>query len=169
MPEALYSLRPATSSDDGLLRQIFEAVRVAEFAGVNLGPEQKALFFDQQYRLQSNYYREHFPNASHDIILTRGEPAGRLYVDRSDEEINVVDLCIVPEHWSAELIRSLLGAILSDARERQANVTASIEQLSPELEIYESMGFQRVAREFVNFRLEWSPANAPAGSNGSDA
>jgi GNAT superfamily N-acetyltransferase len=150
------SSRPVETSDDVLLRSVFEKVRAAEFSGLPLNPQQKALFLDQQYALQRHFYAENFPDATHDILLLDGQPAGRLYLDRAEDRFAIIDLALLPEYWSAQLLRELLDVILNEARERGCCVDASIEQMSPELAIYEELGFRRVGEEFVNFRLEWS-------------
>ena len=49
-----------------------------------------------QFSAQTRHYRGSFPDATYSVICVDGEPAGRLIVSRSDDEMVVVDLALVP-------------------------------------------------------------------------
>ena len=54
-------------------------------------------FVGMQFDAEYAQYQEHYAGAAFDIILINGQPAGRLYVARKDEEIRIV-IALLPEH-----------------------------------------------------------------------
>ena len=70
--------------------------------------EEKECFLDFQFGAQHDYYREQFPDARFDLVLVDGEPAGRLYVHRREDEIRLIDIALPgrgrnPQHRSRRL------------------------------------------------------------------
>ena len=51
-----------------------------------------------QLDAQHTYYQEHYDGAAFDVILVDAQPAARLYVDRQDDEIRIVDIALLPEY-----------------------------------------------------------------------
>ena len=63
---------------------------------------------------QDAYYREHYDPATFDVIVVDGEPIGRLYVARWDDEIRIIDITLVPEHRRRGLGTALLRELLDE-------------------------------------------------------
>ena len=55
----------------------------------------------QQFAAQDAHYREHYAGAASTSSCVDGEPAGRLYVHASDDEIRIMDIALLPEHRGA--------------------------------------------------------------------
>jgi acetyltransferase (GNAT) family protein len=62
--------------------------------------EQTEAFLRQQFDAQDAHYRT-YDNARSDVIEINGEPVGRLYVARWDDEIRIMDIALLPEHRGA--------------------------------------------------------------------
>jgi ribosomal protein S18 acetylase RimI-like enzyme len=99
--------------------------------------EPKEGFLRAQFDAQDRWWREHYVDASFDVVLVDGEPAGRLYVCASEDEIRIVDIALLPEHRGSGIGSALLGDVLADGR----RVTIHVERMNPALRLYERLGF----------------------------
>ena len=79
-----------------------------------------------------------------DVVLVDGVPAGRLYVDRTADEIRVVDITLLPEHRGAGVGESLLEPILDEGDRDGLPVTIHVERHNPALRLYDRLGFEVV-------------------------
>ena len=118
---------------------------------------QKDSFLRMQFEAQDHWYREQMPDASFDVVLVDGAPAGRLYVDRRDDEIRIVDIALLPEHRSRGIGTSLLGELLREADAAGKSVTIHVERLNPALRLYERLGFSVAEDKGIYLFLERRP------------
>lgn len=159
MPDDL-TLRPITADDADLLCRIYGSTRVEELAVTDWTDEQKETFLHMQFRAQHAYYQENYADADFSVILRGGEPAGRLYVARWEEEIRIVDIALLPEHRNAGIGARLVGELLDEARAREHGrvVSIHVERQNPALRLYERLGFRQVEDKGVYLLMEWEPA-----------
>jgi ribosomal protein S18 acetylase RimI-like enzyme len=156
--EPAVALRPAADADDELLARVYASTREEELAPVPFSPEEKARFLEQQFAAQSTHYARHYADASFDVVLVDGVPAGRLIVARRERESIVVDIALLPEHRSRGVGTRLLRPILADADQRGATVTVHAERFNRALHLYRRLGFAPVADDGVYLTLERPPA-----------
>lgn len=88
---------------------------------------------------------EHYPDAEFQIILSDGEPAGRLYVDRWPEEIRIVDIALLPEYRNGGIGTFLLKRLISESEENGKPLSIHVEKFNPALRLYERLGFSTIA------------------------
>jgi ribosomal protein S18 acetylase RimI-like enzyme len=131
------TLRPARPDDRELLFRVYASTRAEELANVPWDDEAKEGFLRAQFDAQDRWWREHYVDASFDVVLVDGEPAGRLYVCASEDEIRIVDIALLPEHRGSGIGSALLGDVLADGR----RVTIHVERMNPALRLYERLGF----------------------------
>jgi ribosomal protein S18 acetylase RimI-like enzyme len=156
---ASISLRPVRPEDEQFLRRVYASTREAELAAINWTEEQKTDFIRFQFHAQTTHYLQHFPDASHDVILVDDEPAGRLYVDRPAEGIHVVDIALLPEFRNRGVGGSLLREILAEAERSKRAVTIHVERSNPAQRLYARLGFVVVEEDGpVYLRMRWPPA-----------
>ena len=98
---AAIALRPIVPEDRSLLLAVYASTREPELAAVEWDAAQKAAFVEMQFDAQHAYYQEHYAGAAFDVILVDGQPAGRLYVAREDDEIRIVDIALLPDFATA--------------------------------------------------------------------
>ena len=120
--------------------------------------KQKDAFLRAQFDAQDRWYRENYIGASFDVVLVDGERAGRLYLNRGDSEIRIVDIALLPEHRGNGVGSALLRDLLAEADAAGKRVTIHVERLNPALRLYERLGFSVAEDKGVYLFLERPPA-----------
>ena len=103
---------------------MYASTRAEELAVVPWDDVQKEAFLRQQFDAQDAWWHENYAEASFDVILVDGEPAGRLYVHRGPSEIRIVDIALLPEHRGSGVGTRLLDDLLPEG-DAGANPDAS--------------------------------------------
>lgn len=133
------------------LREVYASTRAAEMAMVPWSEAQKAAFCRMQFDAQHAHYQKYHPTASYDVIEWDGEGIGRLYVERGKDEINIIDITLLPQHRGKGLGTRLLREIQQEAMATGKKVTIHVEKFNPALRLYERLGF--VAKEDMGVYL----------------
>jgi ribosomal protein S18 acetylase RimI-like enzyme len=107
-----------------------------------------------QFDAQDAWWRENYTGATFDVILVEGEPAGRLYVHRGENEIRIVDVALLPEHRGNGIGTSLLRELIAEADADGKSVTIHVERMNPALRLYERLGFSVAEDKGVYLFLE---------------
>ena len=157
MPPVRVSLRPAADSDLEFLHRVYASTRTEELAPVPWTPEQKAAFLRSQSEMQHRHYRATRPDASYEIILCDGHPAGRLYVARTKSEIRIMDIALLPEFRGRGIGTQLLKKLCDEGDAAGLLITIHVEQNNPALRLYERLGFRRVEENGPYFMLARQP------------
>jgi ribosomal protein S18 acetylase RimI-like enzyme len=155
--ERALALRPACDHDYEFFARVFASTRAEELAPVPWPDEQKRAFLAQQFAAQSAHYAQHYADASFDVILVDGEPAGRLIVARRSDEILIVDIALLPEHRSRGVGTRLLRSLIDEAGASGIPLSIHVEVNNPALRLYERLGFRRVADQGVYLLMECDP------------
>jgi ribosomal protein S18 acetylase RimI-like enzyme len=155
-------LRPAGPADEELLFRVYASTRAQELSPVPWSEEQKQGFLRQQFSAQSAYWAEHYPDAERSIIEVDGLPAGRLYVQRWEKEIRLVDIALLPEFRRRGVGTSLLRGLFSEATRRGVPVTIHVEIFNPARALYERLGFESRGEQGVYVLMAWRPPAAKA-------
>jgi ribosomal protein S18 acetylase RimI-like enzyme len=159
MPDLL-GLRAIRPDDEAFLYQVYASTREEELRPLAWEEAQKQAFLTMQFTAQHRYYQEQFPHASFDVILQGERPIGRLYVDRRDDEISIVDIALLPEHRNAGIGTALLRGLLAEAAAAGKPIRIYVERYNPALALYQRLGFTRAGDTGVYFLMEWHPATA---------
>jgi ribosomal protein S18 acetylase RimI-like enzyme len=152
-----HGLRPVGVDDREFLLRVYASTREEELRLVDWSDEQKATFVRQQFEAQDAYYREHYHAATFDVIEIDGEPAGRLYVARWDDEIRIVDIALLPEHRARGIGTSLLRELLEEAASSRKRLSIHVELNNPARRLYERLGFVSVEERGVYVLMEAAP------------
>ena len=152
------SLRPITDADMDFLLRLYATTREAELEQVPWTPEQKAAFVHQQFWAQHTHWRENYADTSWDLVVQDGEPIGRLYVARWEEEIRVVDISVVPGHRGRGVGTGLFQRIFEEADREGKKVSIHVEIFNPARALYERLGFEQAAERGVYLLMERPPA-----------
>jgi ribosomal protein S18 acetylase RimI-like enzyme len=151
------TLRLAGSSDRDVLLQVYASTREEELRLVDWSADQKAAFVQMQFDAQDAYYREHYDPATFDVIELDGEPVGRLYVARWDDEIRIIDVTLLPEHRGLGIGTTLIRGLLDEAAVAGKRLSIHVESNNPARRLYERLGFEEVAEHGLYRLMEVTP------------
>jgi ribosomal protein S18 acetylase RimI-like enzyme len=151
------SLRDSTLEDEPFLRKVYACTREQELAMTQWNEEQRAAFLRFQFDAQHAHYRQQYPDASYQVILSDADPVGRMYVARRPSEIKVLDLTVLPQHRNKGIGSQLMNEILSEANNDGKAVLIWVEQTSPAQELFKRLGFSKIEDDGYQDLLEWRP------------
>jgi ribosomal protein S18 acetylase RimI-like enzyme len=158
------TLRAETPADQEFLFALYSSTRAEEMKLVPWTDSQKQAFLRMQFELQSAHYHSHYPDASYQIIVSDGAPIGRLYVHRTEAQILVIDIALLPQHRRTGIGGRLLGEILSEADGARKKVAIHVERQNPALGLYTRLGFQMVEDKGVYLYMERNPQGSRGGA-----
>jgi GNAT superfamily N-acetyltransferase len=151
------SLRRVGPADTPFLLELYGTTRQQELALVPWDEAQKSAFITMQFTAQQQHYANHYPHATHDVILRDGEPAGQIYVARDSEKIHIIDLVVAPLYRNGGIGTSLIQGLLEEARLAGVPVRTHVEQACPSLRLYQRLGFSCIEEVGLHSLLEWRP------------
>lgn len=146
------------TSDDKFLLALYESTRATEMIPLPWSDERKRAFLKGQFEAQRSDYNTRFPGAEHSIIVVDDERIGRLWVDRRDEEIRLLDIAILPRSQNAGIGTALLEQLQQQAAEAGLPLRHSVSATNRDaLRFYQRLDFVVVEDYETHVLMEWSP------------
>src|SRR5919206_320030 len=133
MNGASITLRPIRADDEAFLLNVYASTRLDELAPLSWTIAQQMAFLTQQFTAQHQHYQTHYADANFDVIMLDGQPVGRLYVARWEDEIRLIDIALLPEYRNAGIGSGLLNDLLAEATQVGKPVRIHVEKLNPAL------------------------------------
>jgi ribosomal protein S18 acetylase RimI-like enzyme len=150
-------LRPRSEADAPFLATLYASTRVTELAVTNWTDEEKAAFLSSQFNAQTIHYDQYYGEADKLIVEKDGVPIGRLYVDRGPNEIEIIDIALLPQFRGGGLGTRLLRDILREGEESGRPVRIYVEHFNPARHLYDRLGFQHIDSNGVYHLMKWTP------------
>lgn len=158
-------LRPVQPGDEEFLLRVYASSRADEMAQVNWDEAQKMAFLRSQFEAQHRQYFERFPDAEYNVILFKGQPAGRLWIGKAPEQIRLLDIAVLPEYQNQGVGAVLVKALMAEAEEAGKPLRHMVFKLNTAaLRFYERLGFSAVEDTGMHIHMERLP---PAGQGAS--
>jgi len=156
MPNRI-SLRPATDDDREFLLRVYEFAREIELSSVPWDETMKRSFVEQQFEAQVTYYLAEYPAARHDVIILSesGEPVGRLYVNRTTEQIAILDFTVLPNFRGRGVGSSVVRELIAEAHVSGRAVQVYVETFNPSRLFFINRGFEEKETDGINTRFVW--------------
>ncbi len=125
---------------------------------MNWSAAQQEAFLRMQFDAQRQSYALQSPAAEYQMILSDGRAIGRLIVDRSGDEILLMDLALLPEGRGAGAGTALVAALQDEASRAGKPLRLHVEFFNPALRLYQRLGFQ--IRGAMACTLRWNGARS---------
>ena len=122
-------------------------------------------FLAQQFELQHRYYVANYRGADLSIIEKDRESIGRIYVYRTEREIRLMDIALVPQWRGHGIGTALIGELQQEALAAGSSVTLHVEPDNPAQRLYRRAGFHLIEQRGVYDFLGWDPPAAAAASS----
>ncbi len=151
------TLRQVTGADGDFLLRVYSGTR-DDVRALPWPAEQRREFVAMQFAAQSSDYEARFPDAEHSIVLVDGVPHGRIWIDRADTEIRLLDVALLPERRNRGTGRVLLERLIAEAGEAGKPLRHSVYKSNvAALRFYERLGFVVVEDYELYVLMEWRP------------
>jgi GNAT superfamily N-acetyltransferase len=152
------ALRPEQPEDEPILYSIYASTRQEEIRQANWDEATKKTFLQLQFQAMRKGYAFNFPNAEFTIICSDDSTLGRIVVDRSDDEIRLVDVALLPMHRNRGIGTWLLQTLQEESRGTHRPLRLSVLDKSPAKRLYDRLGFHELEQNGPCRHMEWLPA-----------
>jgi ribosomal protein S18 acetylase RimI-like enzyme len=159
--EPRIGLRGIDATDRAFLREVHAATRLEELAPLGWSREQVDAFIDMQFEAQHRDYWRNYDTSRFRIVTCDGIDAGRLYVERRNDELRVVDIALLPGFRGRGIGRGLFEDLFDEADAGGLAVRIHVEHENPARRLYLRLGFAFTGEPGPIYRLMERPAHAP--------
>jgi len=154
-----FTLRPVHQDDAPFLYELYCSTRADEIAAFGWDQEQQDAFLQLQFRGLQRHYQVQQLEVDSKVIVREGRPIGQLIVMRSDREIRLADISLLPEYRGSGIGTMLIGELFAEARESGRPVTLHVEKSSRAVALYERLGFVKTDETGFHYKMEWGPGD----------
>jgi GNAT superfamily N-acetyltransferase len=157
------STRPERLPDDGdFLLSVYASTRRPELTGLGWSAKQQDAFIRMQFDAQTRHFREFFPDATYSVICVDGERAGRLIVNRADDQIRIVDIALLPKFRRIGVGGRLVRRLLDQADAGHLPVRCHVLHGSAARRFWEHAGFVAQGQDGVYVAMERASQGRPS-------
>jgi GNAT superfamily N-acetyltransferase len=152
------TLRPSGPEDDAFLYEVYFSQRAPEFAVLALSEEQLRQLIRMQSEEQISWYSNRYPDSRYQIVMADGQPAGRIWVARLEDQFRVVDVVILPHLQNAGIGTALMQRLQAEAQQAGLPIRATVSRSNPgSLRFHLRLGFKIVEEAPLDLYLKWTP------------
>ena len=146
--------RSATDEDVEFLYRVYASTRLEELAVTGWDETRVEAFLRMQFGLQHTQYLQNYPGAAFDIVSIDGMPAGRLYVDRTEDGIRIIDIALLPEFRGRGIGGRIMRGLVGEADAKGLVMSLHVEMNNPVLSFYKALGFKEVELRGIYYLME---------------
>lgn len=156
-------LRPATPADESFLFELYARVHEPEVAAWGWPAAQRQAFLRTQWLAQQRHYEAYYPAEGHCLLELEGRSIGRMWVVRSEHEVHLVDMALLPEYQGRGLGTALLRALQHEASTQGKPLRLRVTRSNRALRLYTRLGFAPAGEASADpaspyLSLEWRPS-----------
>jgi ribosomal protein S18 acetylase RimI-like enzyme len=149
------TLRPEVPADGPFLLELYAGTRQEELDAIGWPAAMREAFVRMQCNAQQQGYRAAFPQAEFAVILMGELPVGRIVIDRSEHEILLVDIAVLPAHRGRGIGTALIQQLLGEAAPAKKPVRLSVLKGQRAAGLYQRLGFQKMGEDALREQMEW--------------
>lgn len=138
------SLQPISESDLPFLFELYVSSRAEEFKHSGWSSEELNNFLKKQFELQHTQYMQNYNNPTFDLIQLEQKNIGRLYVNRDNEDIRIIDIAVMPDYRQKGVAKFLMESLIREAAQKSAILSLHVEHNNPILDWYAHLGFKPI-------------------------
>lgn len=159
------SLVPVKPEDKPFLFSVYASTRAGEMAMIGWNADFQDSFLRSQYEAQQRYYQSQFPRAEHSVVYGDSLPVGQMIVNRTQQEIHLVDISILPQFRGNGIATQLLHSLMEEAWREEQFVRLQVDQSNPALHWYRRLGFVATSRQGFYCEMVWKSSVLESAGN----
>lgn len=165
LPQLNLQLRTESAADLDFSAALYALTRADEMRLLtDWSPAQKSAFCRAQFDAQHAHYRAHYPAAKFLIICEGDARIGRLYVNRTDSEVRLMEITLIEARRGCGIGGALSVALRNRAHAAGLPITLHVEPFNPARRLYERQGFRTVETRGIYLFMRCMPLPAQAPS-----
>ena len=159
---AAVGVRPVQLPEDGdFLRSVYASTREPELSMLGWSKAETEVFLRRQFDAQAHHLGTFFPHATHSVVLAGATAVGRLIVDRSAEEIRVVDIALLPAFRHLGIASVLVQRLFEEADATHLPVRCHVLQNDEARGFWEHVGLVAQGLDGVHVAMERACETSP--------
>jgi ribosomal protein S18 acetylase RimI-like enzyme len=151
------SLRAPSDDDEEFLFRLYASTRQEEVSAWGWSAAQQTAFLQMQFQAQRRGYAAEYPDAEPRIILADDEPVGRILVHRTEGDMRLVDIAILPEQRNRGVGTTFLRDLIAESESTGRPLKLQVAKGNRAARLYERLGFSRVSEDQVYLQMERNP------------
>ena len=156
------ALRPVQLSEDAdFLRLVYAATRRRELSVLGWSEDVIEEFVRWQFDAQAGHVGTLYPHATHSVVLLGTTAVGRLIVDRSSDEIRVVDIALLPAFRRLGIGSVLVRRLFEEADAKHLPVRCHVVQDDEARRFWGHVGLVARGLDGVHLAMERACATSP--------
>lgn len=144
--KTLLTYQKATENDIDYLLDLRIKTMVPHYAESHLPTDQETTFQRILYQFEKAY-----------LILLANQPIGLLKIDKSETNIDILQLQIDPSQQGKGLGRMILTDILEEAIKTGKKASLSVLKTNKAQRLYSSLGFKIISEDEHSYFMEFKP------------
>lgn len=153
--------RPVTTQlsdqDEAFLRRLIIATMAEELAAWAWPEAMRDQLLDMQYRIRRQGIAANYPTAERFLVIQGGEPVGWVVVSRSEVELHIIDLAILPDRRGCGIGTAVLSSLLVESDRCRVPARLHVNVTNRAVHLYERLGFVRTGGDEVQHIMERPP------------
>jgi ribosomal protein S18 acetylase RimI-like enzyme len=154
------TLRPVAAHEDALLFEIFASARndADDPTACEDRSDDRRLRLEHEFASRQRGYRTDFPGVEYLIITAADEPIGRIYLQRTNRHIFVVDIVLLEQWRGLGIGSSLLRSLIAEAGAGERTVRLHVEKSNARaFRLYARLGFTIIGDARTHHLMECQP------------
>lgn len=147
--------KPVNQEDETFLYLLYEGSRAEEMAEWEMDKATRDMFLRMQWNAQRQSYEQQFPCADHRIILEGDNKIGKITTYRTEQQIRLVNIIILPAFQNRGIGTRLLQEMQQEAMRDDKPLFLSVLQTNPAKRLYERLGFVVTGGDEVYAWMVW--------------
>ena len=152
------NFRALAPADQPFLAGLHASRRQADLAKVDWPEERKAQFLLDELREQEKHYEEHYPGTDRLIVELGTLAIGRVYVQRVEGEIRLLDIALTSRACGCGIGTALIRELIDESRATGARITIHVEPDSAAKRLFARLGFSLLEQREGFDYMTWDPA-----------
>ena len=156
-PNNLVSLRAVQPEDETFLTSVYGSTREQELAMTPWTVEQREAFIQFQYTAQLAHYQTEYPRAEQSVILLGDNRVGRIYVDRRESEIHILDITLLTQYRGQGIGTPILQQVMDEAAQAGKSVSINLDSFNQSHQLFARLGFKPTETTGFHTLYVWNP------------
>ncbi len=151
----MITVRPEQTADEPFLFELYSSTRQEELDAWGWPTETRTTFLCLQFKASQGYHTA-FPDAEFQIIMLHGVDVGRMIVHRTQEELHLVDIALLPQHRNTGIGTIIMRRIIDEAKAAKRPLRLQVLKEAGPGDFIKSLALRKLAKR--NCTWKWSGA-----------